>query len=236
MNPHGVHVPTDRALVECEGCVVPRVLIVPGLRGSGPEHWQSWLQRRYRRSVRARIGDLNRPDLQAWSDDVGRTLAEEAPGPWVAVTHSFGGLALLHHLLNRPLPQPSPRESTPALRAEIVAALVVAPASPRRHGAEAVLAQRPSGVDLWVVSSSDDPWLPTHLALPWAACWGARLHDLGPAGHINVDSGFGRWPQGQAMLQKLLQRWHAQRAAPPHENGAFTLRASPRPAGHLAGI
>ena len=217
----------DTAGVACEACAVPRLLIVPGLRGSDPAHWQSWLQRRHRRSVRAQLSDPDRPDLAAWSDDVGRTLAQEPPGPWIAVAHSFGGLAVLHHLMHGPVPRPG--------GTAIVGALLVAPASPDRHGVAALLGQRPIGVDLWVVSSSDDPWLPTHLALPWAARWGARLHDLGPAGHVNVASGFGRWPKGQEMVQKLLQRWHARHADEAAGRSPFSLREAPRPSGHLAG-
>jgi predicted alpha/beta hydrolase family esterase len=28
--------------------------------------------------------------------------------------------------------------------------------------------------------------------------------DLGDVGHVNVDAGFGPWPQGEALLRDLL--------------------------------
>lgn len=33
--------------------------------------------------------------------------------------------------------------------------------------------------------------------------WGSRLVDLGQAGHINIASGFGRWPAGYDLLRVL---------------------------------
>jgi hypothetical protein len=37
----------------------------------------------------------------------------------------------------------------------------------------------------------------------WADCWGSRLDQIGPAGHINTDSGHGPWPDGLERLQAL---------------------------------
>lgn len=191
--------------VSCDNCVVPRLLIVPGLNDSGPMHWQSWMQRRHRSSLRAAVTDWSRADLGRWSDDIAATLAAQPPGPWIAVAHSFGCLAVLRALQRHPPARPG--------HAGVFAALLVAPASPQRHGSEALLRQRMGDVDLLVVSSSNDPWLPTDAALPWAATWGARLHDLGPAGHINAEAGFGPWPWAQDRVVQMRQRWHARRHA-----------------------
>lgn len=193
---------TRPADVPCSGCVVPRLLIVPGLGDSRPTHWQSWLQRRHRSSVRVAMADWSSTDLDAWAAAITRTVSSQPPGPWIAVAHSFGCLAVLHALRQR---------TTAAEHAGVFAALLVAPASPERHGCERAMRHRADDVELRVVSSSSDPWLPTHAALPWAAAWGARLQDLGDAGHINAESGFGPWPRGQDLVQRLKQRWHAQR-------------------------
>ncbi|MBC7832417.1 MAG: alpha/beta hydrolase, partial [Hyphomicrobium sp.] len=42
-------------------------LIVPGLHGSGPDHWQSWFERQIPNCVRVIQGDWASPNLQLWS-------------------------------------------------------------------------------------------------------------------------------------------------------------------------
>ena len=58
------------------------------------------------------------------------------------------------------------------------------------------------------MASSNNPSLPVPKATAWAARWGSRLLCLQQASHIKVDSGFGTWPQGLALVEEL-QRNHA---------------------------
>lgn len=194
----------------CTHCRPPRLLIVPGLRDSGPLHWQSWLERRQRGSIRPRLDDWNLASLDAWIDAIEVALAREPAGPWIAVAHSYGCLAVLRHLQDRQN-RSGASGAAAGIDDGIVAALLVAPASPARHDCAAALSRRIAGVDLLVVASSNDPWLPTHAALPWAQRWGARLHDLGEAGHINAEAGFGPWPFAREQFDRLRQRWMTRR-------------------------
>ena len=41
------------------------ILIVPGLRGSGPRHWQSWFEKRLPNCKRVMQQDWDKPDLRA---------------------------------------------------------------------------------------------------------------------------------------------------------------------------
>jgi predicted alpha/beta hydrolase family esterase len=34
--------------------------------------------------------------------------------------------------------------------------------------------------------------------------WGCASFDIGPRGHVNGESGLGDWPEGRALLQRLL--------------------------------
>ena len=54
-------------------------LIIPGLNGSGPDHWQSWFERQLPNSVRVIQSDWETPDLPRWAARVRRELnrAEE---------------------------------------------------------------------------------------------------------------------------------------------------------------
>ena len=57
-----------------------------------------------------------------------------------------------------------------------------------------------------VVASRNDPVMTFPRARHWAATWGAELVDLGEAGHINAEAGFGHWAYGLAVLNRLAAR------------------------------
>ncbi len=54
-----------------------------------------------------------------------------------------------------------------------------------------------------VVASNNDPWVSLERAQLFANAWGSRLMNIGAAGHINADSGFGPWDQGLQYLQEF---------------------------------
>ena len=55
-----------------------------------------------------------------------------------------------------------------------------------------------------LVASSDDPYVTPGRAAAFARAWGSRLVTLTGAGHVNTDSGFGRWDEGRRLLEELL--------------------------------
>ena len=58
------------------------------------------------------------------------------------------------------------------------------------------------------MASSNDPWVRFTTAAYWASCWASRLIEIGPAGHINSEAGYGPWPQGLALLHALMAASH----------------------------
>jgi predicted alpha/beta hydrolase family esterase len=178
-----------------------RVLIVPGLHGSGPAHWQSWLQSRVRHAVRVEQDDWTQPDLERWSQRIAAVLAQ-APGvPHVAVAHSFGCLALAHHLAQAGR---SPRRDDEP--GGIQGALLVAPAEPERFRLGERLPPQPLGVTATLLASETDPWMAADSARRWARAWGCAFVSLGDAGHINADAGFGPLPRALGITQFLVRR------------------------------
>lgn len=169
-----------------------RVLIVPGLHGSGPAHWQTWLEHHFRRSARVHQDDWARADLDLWARRIEETVASHPTACWVAVAHSFGCLALVRHLAAR---------ST-----GIEAALLVAPADPEKFGASASLPQGPLGLPTTLLASQNDPWMRPEAAHDWSRRWGSRFLNLGHVGHINTESGFGPLPQAKALVERMIQR------------------------------
>ena len=179
-----------------DGAVRPRLVIVPGLRGSGAAHWQSWLQGQVAGSVRIEQDDWDAPDLERWSDRVADTLEALGPGPHVIAAHSFGCLATLRATLRRP-------------SRDVAQLLLVAPADPARFDAADALPQGRLGLPSCVVASDTDPWMSASRAAEWASRWGSGWINLGDAGHINVDSGYGPFPLAREWAAGALNRLDA---------------------------
>ncbi len=163
-------------------------LIVPGLKSSGPSHWQSWFEQHIPGSLRVVQRDWNDAHLPDWSSRVRRDIAR-TPGQIFVVAHSFGVLAAVQ------------AASDHAER--ISGALLVAPADPDKFRVSEFLPQSRLPFPAVVVASSNDRWMTLERAAHWADLWGAELVNLGAAGHINSESGFGPWPEGLSLLERL---------------------------------
>lgn len=171
---------------------LPRFIIVPGWRDSGPGHWQTLWAQQLPNTLRVQQDDWINPKRNAWVDRISRTiLAQE--GRVVVVAHSLGCIAVSH----------LPEEVT----ARIASALLVAPADPERRAVLADFAPVPYQCLSYhsiVVASNDDPYCPVRTAAAYARAWGSEFVRLQYAGHINVESGHGFWPLGLGLLQSLL--------------------------------
>jgi hypothetical protein len=163
-------------------------LIVPGLHGSGPDHWQSWFEGQIAGSVRVSQSDWSRPDLPRWSARLAREV-DRANDPVFIVAHSFGCLAAV---------------DVAGDRSERIAGLMlVAPADPARFGLQHEISNAVLGVHSILVASTNDDWMSIEGARVWADAWGSQLINAGAVGHINVSSGFGPWPRGVEIFQSL---------------------------------
>ncbi|MEP6505795.1 MAG: alpha/beta hydrolase [Betaproteobacteria bacterium] len=171
----------------------PRLVVVPGLHGSGAEHWQSWLQEQVDGAVRVEQDAWSEPDLARWGERVAQVVDALGPGPHVLVAHSFGCLATLHAVARRP----AWRDSR---------LLMVAPAEPDKFGVGHRLPQAPLALESCVVGSDNDPWMSAAKARGWAQRWGSDWINLGRAGHINVDSGYGPFALAHDWTQQALRR------------------------------
>jgi predicted alpha/beta hydrolase family esterase len=170
-----------------------RLLIVPGLNDSSPAHWQSWLQSLQRNAVRVQQRDWDSPDLERWAARITSTLEHAGGGPWIVAAHSFGCLALARHLV---LNADSP----------VAAALFVAPADPDRFGVAGLLPSTPLAIPSTLVASETDPWMRPAAVRHWARRWGSHCVNLGDAGHINAESGFGPLPFARRWVTAMGQR------------------------------
>lgn len=179
------------------------ILVVPGYKGSEPAHWQSWIEAQLPGSRRLTGVDWDQPVLARWAGEVRREIDEAPSTVWI-VAHSFGCLASVVAIADR--------------QDKVAGALLVAPADPERFTPlglrddatdateESVapwIPSSPLGCSSILVASRNDPWVEFDQAARFAEQWGSRCIDLGHAGHVNVESGFGPWPMGLSLLQSL---------------------------------
>lgn len=189
-------------------------LIVPGLHGSGPTHWQSWFERLLPEARRVTQPDWETPDLESWSQRVADAI-DASRGSVLLVAHSFGCLASVAAAARSP--------------DRIAGALLVAPADPRKFQVGHKLPGGPLGFPSIVVASGNDPWVSLGTARHWAGRWASRFIAIGDCGHINVDSGFGPWPEGFALYSSLAEASRrpagTSRAVPAPRHGIRELQS-----------
>ncbi len=172
-------------------------LLIPGIDGSPEPHWQHWWASVDPSAMIVNQHDWSNPTPVSWDIEVAGAVLKH-PGA-ILVAHSLGCLVVSRLLTNWP-------------QLRIGGALMVAPADPSRSPRLAHFVDTPRDelqAPTTVAASRNDPWMTFSAAFDLAEDWGATFVDLGKAGHVNVDSGFGPWPSGLALRDALLQRSRA---------------------------
>jgi predicted alpha/beta hydrolase family esterase len=179
-------------LSECD------ILILPGLGGSKPGHWQMRWAERMATAAIVEQADWWEPDADDWIATIDQAC-RLTTRPVVLVAHSTSVSAAVH--------------AAPRLPDNVRGAFLVAPTDVELSPAapEAIHVFRPIPRDplpfpSMVVASSNDPYVTLERAVEFANCWGSDFHQAGEAGHINVESGHGPWPEGLLMFTRLMQR------------------------------
>ncbi len=170
-------------------------LIVPGLNGSDEGHWQRhWLLD----DPQAKLVDQDNwqcPVLEDWIDrlEAALTAVESA----YIVAHSLGCL-LVANMASR------------LSAAKIKGAFLVAPAHLDRVEAMhpcivrfGAFPRQPLAFPSRGGGSMNDPYMNPEELARTATRWGSDLVNLGAVGHINIAAGFGRWPGGYALFDRL---------------------------------
>lgn len=174
------------------------ILILPGLGNSGPGHWQRRWAERFKTGRVVEQDEWDDPDLRDWTAAIVEAV-EEAQKPVVIVAHSLAVSALVHAAPRLPV-------------GKVKGALLVSPpdhegnAIPREAQSFGSVPSDPLPFPSLLVASNNDELVAPERAAQMAAAWGSELHLAGDAGHINVASGHGPWPEGLLMFTRLMQR------------------------------
>jgi predicted alpha/beta hydrolase family esterase len=174
------------------------ILIIPGYLDSGPDHWQSRWEKKLSTARRVIQRDFAHPARAEWVETIRREIMNSEK-PAVLVAHSLGVIAALH--------------AAQQLRERIAGAFLVAPPSeaviremPEVDSAFLPIPRGPLPFPCTVVGGSDDPYAEAPFARRLAEDIGAHFIDAGAAGHINVESGHGPWPEGSLAFAHFMAK------------------------------
>jgi serine hydrolase len=166
-------------------------LILHGLGGSGPGHWQTWLTARLRaageRVAYPDLPDADLPSPHAWRSALQGELEALPEGETIVVCHSLACLLWLHHVADG--------------GAQSTRALLVAPPSESADVPQITgffPAPLPALTGARVVCSDDDPYCPEGAATLYAEPLGVPADVIPGAGHLNLETGYGPWPAAEA--------------------------------------
>lgn len=176
----------------------PHVLLLHGLGGSGPEHWQTWLAGELA-AHGAQVDvplftDPDAPELEVWLGELRAHLAAAPTGvERVVAAHSLACLLWLHHAATL---------TDPALRVDRV--LLVGPPSPRYAGEVAIPAEfldcplepdapRAASADTRLVVGEGDPFCSLEQAKELAGALRLDLDVVVGGAHLNAEAGYGPW-------------------------------------------
>ncbi|WP_265445824.1 RBBP9/YdeN family alpha/beta hydrolase [Flexivirga meconopsidis] len=175
------------------------VLLVPGLRGASPGHWQELLADEELPGLIIQHLPTDRGiDKAARIADLDRAVCAAA-GPVLVVGHSAGTLVAMHWAATTASATAMLLLNVPTLGEELP------PAYPRRAELRDCgwlpIPTGPLEAPVIVGVSSDDPLGPPDVVHRLAAGWGARTVDLGAVGHGNPAAGFGPWPATTKLIR-----------------------------------
>ena len=174
-----------------------KIFTVPGLYGSGPDHWQTKWEQLYGLS-RIEQDNWDNPDYGRWAQQlVGQLNIESTKSELIIVAHSLGC-----HLLVK---------SFPWIKKMVRGVFLVAPPD---LGA-GVIKKNLSGFSIpevtelntegFLVYSEDDPYASAAYSEGYGQQLGLKLINVGKRGHINSDSNLENWDEGARFLKQLLQ-------------------------------
>ena len=168
------------------------VLILPGLGGAGPDHWQSAWGQAFPAMERVEQTNWERPVYADWAAALSEAVTR-ATRPVVVVAHSLGtSLTMRWSFEQRQLAR------------KVAGAFLVAPtdrdrfdaspSSPVRGWGPMILERLP--FPSMVIASRNDDRVAFDRAEVFARAWGASLVDAGNLGHIGSAAKLGAWPFG----------------------------------------
>lgn len=169
--------------------------ILPGLGNSGPQHWQTWFEEQDEHFRRIQQREWDAPDCEEWLDTIDEAISDYDLSTVVFIGHSLACATIAHW---------AKRSGK-----KIKGAMLVAPSDIESPVYEfpasgfTPIPLDPIPFPTIVVTSNNDEWVSPERAAFFAKHWGSELMNIGEAGHINADAGYGAWPRGLELLKRF---------------------------------
>ena len=187
-----------------------RFLVLHGWQNRRPaHHWQWQLVESLRAAgeqvLYPQFPDPDRPVLDTWTELLRAELAQLGTGERVVVAHSLAvplwqhaaGLLTADERVDRALLVAPPTPEVLARHPEVAEFAAVSPDA-------AALARSAGAVRL--AAGDDDPYWPDGGAVPVYRALGVDADLLPGAGHLDPESGYGRWPAVEAWCRDAATR------------------------------
>ena len=166
-----------------------KILLLHGWGGSDFPHWQSWLAgelaKDYRTVSFLKFSDFDFPDLGVWKKELKDEL--ESFKPDIVICHSLANTLWFHLCADSDI-------------SEIDKLYLVAPPS-FNCAVEEIKSFFPLNLptntmakETLLISSTNDPYMTIDEAKELQKSLNIKMIVLDNAGHINTDSGYGKWP------------------------------------------
>lgn len=173
------------------------ILIVPGYKNSGPNHWQSKWESRIKSARRVTQKEWSKPVLEDWTT----RMADEVNActkPIIIIAHSLGVAAAI---------QAIPHYQKPIRGAFLVAPPDVANPNirPKHLMTFGPYPRDPLPFPSILIASRNDEFSSFEAAEDIAGAWGSMFIDAGERGHIDDAAGHGPWPEGSLTFAKFMQ-------------------------------
>lgn len=179
------------------------ILVIPGYRGSPAGHWQHRIVEKLSTAAFVGFDDWLFASLPAAIRQLS-VVVKSSTRPVIFITHSLGGVILAHAM-----PALIAAGQGPKMRGGF---LVTPPSEdairnlsmidPTFHATPREPLPFPSNL----IASSNDPFATLEQSADLALAWGSQFVEAGEAGHINMESGHGPWPEGVMRFAGFLSR------------------------------
>ncbi|WP_308142670.1 RBBP9/YdeN family alpha/beta hydrolase [Burkholderia pseudomallei] len=176
------------------------ILVLPGLHGSAPEHWQSHWEAAFSNMRRVEQDNWDEPNYTEWSLRLTEAV-RACKRPVLFVAHSLGTVLAVRW---------SQEEAAPTNT--VAGAFLVAPSDIDRLikmpgfpaiGFDPVVMNRLPFPSVVLASRNDDR-VAFERAEAFAASWGSSFVDVRAQGHIGSAAKLGLWPQGLVWLGQFI--------------------------------
>ena len=172
-------------------------LMVPGLNGSGADHWQTYWEMAYPEILRVEQKDWDKPDCSLWVDKLENTILHASDKPVILIGHSLGCATILH------------ASKQGKLRNVVGAFLVAMPNVERLDFPNACVGFTPMPREKLpfvsiVIASENDPYITAAELKKWAGITGSEFISVGNREHIGSLAKLGYWEEGQELFRRFV--------------------------------